>query len=172
MIRHALDRLIKLRQLREDRAMDEVAAQEQERLRTQNELDEAIDTLRRYGQLSVERERTKLSSLIGQRLHPSELMNLQSALNASDDHRTRLQENQQQAEANLTVQTEQARKARLFYLFRHRQHEKLKALANIQAAQEKRRQLAITETEDEEAYIRRARSPFDMSRGRGVLRKR
>lgn len=172
MIRHALDSLIKLRRLREDRALEEIAAHEQEKLRTQHELAEAIEVLTEYERLSVERERTKLATLMGQRLAPSELTNLQSALNASDDHCTKLQEKRQWTQKSLKAKSEEAQKARALFLLKHRQSEKLQALADMMAAGEKRRRLAVTETEDEEAYNRRTGLPSDLSPSWGALRKR
>jgi hypothetical protein len=146
----ALDKLMQLRRLREEQALNELAKREQETVRMQGEVEASAAALTEHKRSSSEREHSTLAQLMGQRLNTSRLVNLQSSLNASDDHRKILREKELEAQRGLKAKQEDVRRARSAFWLRHKQAEKLAALVGLEEARKARKQLAADEIEDED----------------------
>ncbi len=148
-----LAKLLRLRRHREEKAMNIVVARGNTLACAQQELAAANQAVLNHAQQSRLHEQQSLAQLMGHELHPHDLINLQSDLNAREDRRQDLLAAENQAidrrdgcQTNLNTAREEFRR-------RHAQAEKMSGLIEQMQVRENRRQLMLAESASDEGHL-------------------
>jgi hypothetical protein len=148
-----LDKLLRIRRQREENAMQAALARREALARAEAEAAEAAAAAAEHARQSLDRERMSLTGLLGQTLHPRDLVNLQSNLNARADEHRHLVADEQAAIGQREGCEADYEAARAEYRRRHGQSEKLSELITHERTKASRRQLILSEAASDEGYL-------------------
>ena len=153
MIRGDLAKLLRLRRHREDKAMNVVLVRGATLARAEQDMAVAKQAVVDHANHARDHERQSLGRLLGRTLHPHDLANLQSDLNARADQREDLLAAEQQAIAQRESCQSSLNDARSAFRKRHAQAEKLSALIVQEQQKDDRNQLIVAESATDEGHL-------------------
>lgn len=150
MKNRGIQKLIELRKLREEKAMKTLAIRQNAVRHAEEEVQAATLAIATHTQTARDQELTALAGLTGQELRASELINLQSSLNAAAYHHDELQDIERKAKKTCEETCIKRDAAQAEFWRHHRKKEKLSSLVRLRSDRRRARQLAISEEATEE----------------------
>lgn len=146
----ALDRLLKLRRLREERSLEALAQQEGAHRRAKARAEEASDAVVRYVTVAKEAERDLLSALLGESVRNTAMERLQANLDVMAMRHADLRSQEEAAKKDLKERRKELEKARKVYRQHYNDAEKLNDFVGRQKTKAARKQAAVDESVDED----------------------
>ena len=160
-MKHApLDRLLKLRRHREQKALEALTIRQGAHRRAKQDAEQAQTAVVQHAADSKEREHALIASLMGRDIRQAALQRLQDDLDIMAIEQSDLKKSAETAQKTLTERATELQKARKAYQDHHADVEKLKSLHNAEIARVARHRLVIEETiEEDQIGLAAQRSP-------------
>jgi hypothetical protein len=154
-----LARLHWIRQQREAKALRAVTQRHGVLVHAQQAADEASAATADHAARAQEHERQVLRALVGKELRRYDILNLQSSLDAAADEQRKLKTAEHEAGKERDAKRAELEEARGVFHHRRREADKLGQIVETRGAALARRQMALTEANDDELHLRPASGP-------------
>lgn len=150
MKRSALDRLLKLRRLREERSLEALTLREGEHRRAKARAEDASDAVIRYVATAKEAEHELLSALLGENVKRTAMERFQANRDVMALRHADLRSQEEAAKKDLNERRKEVEKARKKYRQHYNDAEKLNDFVDRQKMKAARKQSAIDESVEED----------------------